>query len=239
MAWVRELAQPSVPQALLPGPPALHRVRLIVQLDDFLRHINAVRGINNRRILRRRIKHRQESAFPRVTVQHIHHLPSDPVHHVALRRIHVFLHLVLFAVQLLRQLLALRLRPGFLLVAPGRLVRGQLLPQIIDLLVERFQFILPRRKLRLQFRRSLFPFRRRDDGLSHVQNCDLSGACSRAGCSLGPEPPPCPSGTTPPSKPHESCFSNSLFSPYFFTALPVPSRRTPLQLAGLLEILNR
>jgi hypothetical protein len=79
-----------------------------------------------------------------------------------------------------RQPLALVLGACFLLVAPRGLVRRQLLANIVDLLVETFQFILARRKLRLQLRRSLLSFRRSHDGLTNVQHGYLAGAaCTR------------------------------------------------------------
>ena len=70
---------------------ALDWVGLVVQLDDFLGDVDIGRGKQNRRILRRRIKHRHKPVLPRITVQHIHHFPPDAVHHIRLRCVDVFL----------------------------------------------------------------------------------------------------------------------------------------------------
>src|SRR5262252_2505040 len=156
------------------GRRALDGVRLIVQLDDFLGDVDIGRGEKNRRILRRGVEHGHHAVLSRIAIEHVHHLSSDSIHHVGLRGVYVFLQLVVLAIQLLRQPLALGCRPPLLLIAPGGLICLQLVPKIIDLVVHRLQFLLPRRELRLQFRGRLLALGRRDDGLPDVNYPDFS-----------------------------------------------------------------
>ena len=130
--------------------------------------------------MRRRIKHRDVAVLAREPIQDFHHFAADAVHNIALGRVYVFLQFVILAFQLCSKPLPLSLGLGFLFIAPGGLVGGQLLPDIVDLFVERFHFVLPRSELRLQFRRSLFAFRGRYDCLTDVKHGNLAGGC-RAG----------------------------------------------------------
>src|SRR5579883_459451 len=151
----------------------LHRIGLVIEADNLLGDVNGVGGINDGRILRRRIEHGDIAVLAGVAVEHVHHLASNAIDNVALGGVYVFLHFVLLAIELLRQALALSLRASLLLIAPGVRIRGNLLTQIVDLLVEGFQLVLPRSELRLQFRRSLLALRGGDDGLPHVEDRDL------------------------------------------------------------------
>src|SRR5712692_7469869 len=57
----------------------LERVGLVVEPDDVLRHVDLVRGVENRCILRRRIQHEDVAVFAGVAVENIDHLAADLV----------------------------------------------------------------------------------------------------------------------------------------------------------------
>src|SRR6202521_4921340 len=149
-------------------------VSLVVKTDYVLRHIDLVGGIKNRRVLRGRIQNNDVAALARVAVQHVDHFAADAVNDVALRRVHVFLILILLALQLPRQKFTLLLQTRGLIWAELPFAGSKALPNVVDLLVEVLQIRLARSKLRLQFRGRQLPFRRCDDGLADVDDTNLS-----------------------------------------------------------------
>src|SRR5208283_740732 len=128
------------------------------------------------------IEHRGVSVLPGIPVQHVHHLPADAVHDVALSGLRILVEFAVLAVELRRQTLALHLQPLLLLVAQGDRSRGEFLPHFVDLLVEVFQFVLPGRKLRLQFSGCLLAFGgggNRQPYVDHSHFCPAGGARRR------------------------------------------------------------
>ena len=155
------------------GRSCLRGIGLIVQLDNLSGDVDVGGSIDYRCVLGGILEDGDESVFARIALNDVHHFPADPVDHFALRRVHVFLQRGVLAVELCGEPLPLGGYPRFLVVAPGGGVGSELLAQIVDLLVERLQFILLRGKLRLQFRGRLLPFRGRHDGLPDIDRADF------------------------------------------------------------------
>src|SRR5258708_1612783 len=161
------------------GRSGLNRVSLIVEADNVLCNVDLRGSEENRIVLRGGIQNDDVSVFAGIAVEHIHHLAADAVDDVGLRGVDVFLVFGVHALEALGEPLTLLPQASFLFLA--ELVRAGLktLLQIIDLLVETFDFVLPRCELRLQLGGGQLALRGGNDGLANADNTDLAG-CGRA-----------------------------------------------------------
>src|SRR5260370_9101515 len=161
------------------GRSGLNRVSLIVQPDNVLSNIDLRRSEENRSVLRGGIQDDDVPVFAGIAVEHVHHLAADSVDDVGLLGLNVFLILRVHAIAALGEPLTLLPEAGFFFRAQLATAAGKTLLQITDLLVEIFDFVLPRSELRLQLGGSELSLRGRNDGLANADDADLAG-CVRA-----------------------------------------------------------
>ena len=128
--------------------------------------------------MRRGIEDQDEGVLARIAVEHIHHFAADTVEDLALRGVHVLLIFVLLSLQLASEEFTLPGQTGSLFLAELGASRINALTQIGDLFVEIFEFILARRKLRLQLGSRLFSFGGTGDRLADADYADLAGSRS-------------------------------------------------------------
>ena len=100
------------------------------------------------------------------------------VDNVGLSGVNVFLVFRVHALEALRKPLTLLPEAGFFFLAQLVLAGLKTLLQIIDLLVEIFDFVLPRCELRLQLRGRQLALRSGNDGLANADDADLA-CCGR------------------------------------------------------------
>jgi len=160
------------------GRSGLNRIGLIVEADDVLRDVDLRGSEENRSALRRGIQDEDVSVFAGIAVEHVHHLAADAVDNVGLSGVNVFLVFRIHALEALRKPLTLLPEAGFFFLAQLVLAGLKTLLQIIDLLVEIFDFVLPRCELRLQLRGRQLALRSGNDGLANADDADLA-CCGR------------------------------------------------------------
>src|SRR5262249_32638148 len=146
------------------------------------------RGVNNGGTLRGSIEHGDVAVLAGVAIEHVHDLAADATERFLLSSVHIFLKILLLALKLLGQCFTLTSQTLCLFGTQFVAARLQALAQIVDLLVHRFDFVLARRKLRLQFGGCLLAFGRVHDCLANAQHTDLGrgGPGSSCGRALRP-----------------------------------------------------
>src|SRR6266478_3813362 len=163
------------------GGARLHRVSLIVEADNILGHVDLVRGIHDRRILRRSVQHHRVTVLARITFQHVDHLSADAVDDVTLLDVHVFLEFVALAIKLLCEPLPLFGQTVLFLRAALSTAGIEALLKIIDLFCKVLDLGLARGKLRLEFGGGLLAFRGVPNCRADVDYAYLT--CNRGACS--------------------------------------------------------
>src|SRR5580658_2025909 len=95
----------------------LDGVRLVIETNDVLRHIDLIRCVQDRRILAGGVQNHAEAVLSRIAVQNVYHFASDAFQYFLLRGARVFLKVVAPAIEPLREPLALASQPRFFLLA--------------------------------------------------------------------------------------------------------------------------
>jgi hypothetical protein len=162
-------------------------VLLVVEADDVFRNVRLARVIDDGRSLRRAIEHNGKTLFSRVAVEHGEHFPPNLVYNVSLRGIDLLAHILLPALKLPRQQLALSLQSGFLIVTqrPGAGIETIL--QVLDLPLQIVKIRLLGDELNLQTGGCLLAF---GSGNNHLPNIHYPYFyrrwCSSSALDLGP-----------------------------------------------------
>ncbi len=117
---------------------------------------------------------------------HVDHLSPDGVHDIALRGGDFFIQVILLALELPRQQLALPLEPGFFVTAQRAGAIGEPTLKILNLFLHVLKIRLLRIELGLQLRRGLLAFGGSHDGLADIDDANLICPPCRACACLRP-----------------------------------------------------
>src|SRR5260370_38433867 len=136
----------------------LNGIRLVIEADDVLRHVDLIRRIKDWRILTGGVQNDAEAILARIAVKNVYHFAADALEHFLLCGARVFLKITASAIEALRKPLALGRQARFFLLAQLSLACLELLLQITDLLRHIVDFGRARSELRLQFSGRLLAF---------------------------------------------------------------------------------
>src|SRR5437763_7875137 len=151
-----------------------HRVGRIVEADNVLSNVNLRGSVKNGSVLSRRVQDHGVAVLAGIAIEHVHHLAADAVDDFTLRRVQVFLKLVVQAIEALRGFLSLLGQTSNFVLAALAFAGSEALAQIVDLFVQVFQLSLTRSELGLEFGGSLFALGGISDGAANVDDANLT-----------------------------------------------------------------
>src|SRR5438094_8584816 len=147
-----------------------HRVGRIVEADNVLSNVNLRGSVKNGSVLSRRVQDHGVAVLAGIAIEHVHHLAADAVDDFTLRRVQVFLKLVVQAIEALRGFLSLLGQTSNFVLAALAFAGSEALAQIVDLFVQVFQLSLTRCELVLEFGGRLLTLEVISDGTAMVDD---------------------------------------------------------------------
>jgi hypothetical protein len=123
------------------APPGFHRVRLIVEANNIIGNVDLTGAIDYRHSLRGDVQHDHIAMLAGVTVDHIEHFSPNIFGDVALRGSLFLIQLILLALELTGQELALALQSGLLNRGRPLIIREAIL-QLLNLFLHILQIVL-------------------------------------------------------------------------------------------------